>query len=413
MTAHEPTDVTGRSFLSYRRTRSDEAELLIEAQHDVGIPTWQDIQNLDEEHTEEAVRAVLHSPQTASAVLWLTPDVADSPVIRQVEAPLIVARHERKDGFFCVPVAAGGVNYDAAGSVASVALATVDLKQWNLRKVTANPIRPPDAAIVARRVLGRRLAAIHQALPQQTPLQVSLDSRVAAAFQTGVALALDWSHRFNGRNAHPKAWERFLLPALESVAATIEQKAPGRRVEARGRLGIPAAIALGATFLAPRQLSLGWWQFTTGQEELWSLEARREVSGFGAVTKSHVTDAEDLAVLVSVADDVARAFDATRSGLPPFRAMTIVSRDCGEVPHILRGAGQAVDVAHVVAGAIRQARRDYRITGRTHLFMAVPVGLAVLIGQLLNTLGSVQTYEHAPDDGPGCYRPAALLRPAG
>lgn len=36
------TDPTGRSFLSYRRGRKDEAALLIAAQHDHGIPTWQD-----------------------------------------------------------------------------------------------------------------------------------------------------------------------------------------------------------------------------------------------------------------------------------------------------------------------------------------------------------------------------------
>lgn len=413
MTGCEPTDVTGRSFLSYRRTRSDEAKLLIEAQHDVGIPTWQDIRNLDEDHTEEAVRAALQDPETASAVLWLTPEVADSPVIRQVEAPFIVARHERKDGFFCVPVAAGGLDYDAAGEVASVALGTVDLKQWNLRKVTGNPIEPPEAAMVARRVLRRRLAAIHAALPQETPLQLSLDTRVAPAFRQGVALALDWSHRFDGRIASPEAWNHYLLPALESVAATLEEIAPGRRVEARGRLGIPAATALGATFLAPRQLSLGWWQYTTGQEELWSLEAPREGSGFVAVTRPQVIGAEDLAVLVSVVDDIASVFDAALIELSPCRALTIVSRSYGDVPHILGSAGQAVDAAHIVAGAIRQARRDYRITGRTHLFMAVPVGLAVLIGQLLNTLGPVQSYEHAPDDGPGCYRPASLLHPAG
>jgi hypothetical protein len=45
--------------------------------------------------------------------------------------------------------------------------------------------------------------------------------------------------------------------------------------------------------------------------------------------------------------------------------------------------------------------------------MAVPVGLAMLIGQLLNTFGRVQTYEHIPTDAVGIYRPAALLLPAG
>ena len=45
------TETTGRSFLSYRRKRRHEAELLITTQHDHGIPTWQDIRNLDEAPT--------------------------------------------------------------------------------------------------------------------------------------------------------------------------------------------------------------------------------------------------------------------------------------------------------------------------------------------------------------------------
>ena len=47
------TDPTGRSFLSYRRVRKDEAALLIAAQHDHGIPTWQDIENLGTVPTED------------------------------------------------------------------------------------------------------------------------------------------------------------------------------------------------------------------------------------------------------------------------------------------------------------------------------------------------------------------------
>ena len=42
------TDPTGRSFLSYSRKRLHEARLLLAAQHELGIPTWQDIADLDE-----------------------------------------------------------------------------------------------------------------------------------------------------------------------------------------------------------------------------------------------------------------------------------------------------------------------------------------------------------------------------
>lgn len=60
---------------------------------------------------------------------------------------------------------------------------------------------------------------------------------------------------------------------------------------------------------------------------------------------------------------------------------------------------------------MRTTRREYGNIGTAHLFMAVPAGLAMMIGQLLNTFGAVQTYEHVTVDGSGQYRPAALLRP--
>jgi hypothetical protein len=93
------TDPTGRSFLSYRRTRLSEAKLLIEAQHDVGIPTWQDLSELDEGHTDALLRDALAAETTANAVCWLTPDVETSDVITRTELPEILKRIARNDGF--------------------------------------------------------------------------------------------------------------------------------------------------------------------------------------------------------------------------------------------------------------------------------------------------------------------------
>jgi hypothetical protein len=72
----------------------------------------------------------------------------------------------------------------------------------------------------------------------------------------------------------------------------------------------------------------------------------------------------------------------------------------------------AADVAYLVAEELRRVRHEVRRVKCVHLFMAVPAGLAMMIGQLLNTFGQVQTYEHITDGGLNCYRPAALLRPA-
>lgn len=97
--------------------------------------------------------------------------------------------------------------------------------------------------------------------------------------------------------------------------------------------------------------------------------------------------------------------------MPAFRAITRVSRP--ECPRFdITSAGLAIDIAMTVVDAIRAARRTHRPLSTIHLFMAVPAGLAMLIGHLLNTLGPVQTYEHVSTDGVGVYVSAALLTPS-
>ena len=101
---------TGRSFISYRRNRLAEVAELVAAQKERGIPTWQDIEDLRTEPTEAEIRNVLASNETANVLLWLTPDVDQSPMITKVEVPCAVERHKRQDGFFILPVAAGGLS---------------------------------------------------------------------------------------------------------------------------------------------------------------------------------------------------------------------------------------------------------------------------------------------------------------
>jgi hypothetical protein len=405
------TDPTGRSFLSYRRSRRDEAALLIQAHHDHGIPTWQDVRNLGSVPTEDELRRVLTDPSTASAILFITPEVENSTVIREVEVPKIIKRAEARDGFFVIPVAAGGLDFPQAAEVTSNHLSAQNLIDWNMHKVPAAAIAPSHAAEIANRALVQRLEAIHRNLPQGQPLQVGLYVRRPPPFEPGTALALDWSARFAEKEATPAAWQDTLLPALERIAKAIRQSAPGRAVEAFGLPTLPAAAAFGCAFLSTSGLRASWRQVAPGRDDqLWTLAQPSEDSGFKTQITSKNPSARDIAVLISVADDTEPVFAASQKDLPPLRALVHVMRP-GAYPHVIRTPGQATDVALTVQDGMRTTRREYGNIGTTHLFMAAPAGLAVLIGQLLNTFGSVQTYEHVTVDGSGRYRPAALLRP--
>lgn len=405
------TDPTGQSFLSYRRTRTNDARKLIEAQHDVGIPTWQDLIDLGEGHTDDQIRTVLTQDSIANAIAYVTPDVAVSAVITRTELPGIVNRVDRKDAFFLVPVAAGGADYGDVTTIAGTYLGTHDLSQWNVSKVGSDPISDADAANIARRVLKSRIQALHKTLEKDAPLKIQVHTRKPPANGLGCALVIDWTHRFHGREAEQAIWNRDVIPAAEAVAQACGQFAPGRPIAVEGFCAIPAAVALGAAFLAPRGIRATWHQMSaTLGNQTWALAINREASGFSANLQSANASADDIAVLVSVASDVTAAFGATRPSLPPFRAIVSVNRP-GSTPHDIGTPGQATDIAQIISSAIRKAREDYQARGVVHLFLAVPVGLAFMLGQSLNTLGAVQTYEHIPIEAVGSYRPAALLKP--
>jgi hypothetical protein len=235
-----------------------------------------------------------------------------------------------------------------------------------------------DASVVARRVLERRIRAIIEQLPPDATLRVGLNTRKRPALESGMALSLDWTHRFD------------------------EEHAPGRRIVAEGLCVLPAAIALGSTFLATRRLPLAWRQISPNRApEIWSLDAKPESSGFEAqIVPNNLAG-----------DDLVLAFAAGRPQLHQLRGLVVVTKP-GTYPHDLETAGQARDVVRVVVEGLRQARDLLQPRGTLHLFLAVPAGLAVMIGQMLNTFGPVQTYEHVPTGAVGVYEPAALLKPS-
>ena len=387
--------------------------MLIEAQHDLGIPTWQDLSDLDHGHTEQLLRDALADESTANALCLITPDIESSSVIARTELPAIMRRIERRDGFFMVPVAAGGIGYADVPRVVGTYIGLHNLAEWNIHKAETDPLSTIDAFEIARLIVKQRMIGIVRQLAPHAPLRLVLNTRKKPAFVPGVALTLDWTHRFDGRMAQPpETWTRHLLPALESVAQACETQAPGHSIVAEGLCSLPAAVALGTTFLATRRLSIAWQQVSPKRgPQLWSLAASRETSAFFCNILPADPSGDDLALIVSVTSSVDPAFAALRPSLPKFRGLVVVAKS-GDYPHDIATAGQAVDVVQLILEGLRRARADLQPRGTVHLFLAVPAGLAMMIGQVLNTFGPVQTYEHIGTDAVGTYHPAAVLHPS-
>lgn len=402
------TDPTGRSFLSYRRARLPEAQLLVRAQQALGIPTWHDVDDLGSVQTEDTIRSLINDPSIANALLWISPEVADSDFIRKIEVPGFVRRARTDPGFFLVSRAAGGINYASAAAFFDGQLGVDDLRMWNIPSVRGNPIDNVEAEEIAKVLLGNRLTAVHRCAAQGEPLRLLLYTRMAAPRATGAALEFDWSRYFDGRLPVDGFWSESARH-LSVAASAVHAAAPGRRVLAEGFCSLSSALLLGAAFSATRGIGIGWKQrMADGGEQTWSLDAKPTTTAFEARVHAGDINSTDIAVLVSVSADTESPIRRSAAAPHSFRASVRITHTSA-YPRLLNSPGEAKDVAQKVVSAMRLARDSYPDAKMFHLFIAGPVGLAMMIGQLANTLGPVQTYEHIPGDAVGTYVPAALI----
>ncbi len=376
-----------------------------------GIPTWVDRTNLRLRPSDQALQEAIWDSETAGAILYMTPEIeADddgepSAVIRELEVPEILLRAREDSSFVVILVALGGLSYGDTERVYGATNALANLAQRNMLRAPGASLTAGDATAIAKRALSERLIAVGATLSQGQQIRLTLDTRGNGGLRSDVAIAIDWSERFDGRHCDGAVWEGELIPALCDVRSAIRANLPGRATLASGVLSIPAALLLGVLFSATSGLGLTWLQQTCGTEEPWSLSSFAETGELTVRLERRDLAAQDIALLTSITQSVRADVSKMLSMLPPFRA--IVDVDWPE--RLLLGSDQAAMIATSVRRALVQARDKLGAGGTVHVFPAVPAGLAVLMGQNLNTFLPIQTYEHDRDAAPS-YRPAFLLR---
>lgn len=399
------TDPGGRSFLSYTGD-GRAARRLIEAQREIGIPTWRDLDDLGVGPIAEHLRTALQSAETANAVFWITEEALRSDWILRLELEEALRRHERRDGFFFLLVAAGIRRREAIEGLRQH-FGLADPSAYTIEESPKAVPTAAEARRLARRVLAQRLAAI-AAHPRQGPLRVELRTWPAQSDSRGSELVLDWRHRFgvaDARLAEPKSWSGVLLPALRTVRDEIGRHRALWRIEVGGRATLSAAAAFGVTFLEVSGFELTWRQepgpvLMSLREPAVPVELEiRSEEGHPAGT--------DLAVLLSVTKPVPPDFAAFRRELPPLRAVVHVAALQGDRQLRIAEPGQATAIVERTIEETVRACARFR-PKRIHWFGSIPLGVAMLLGQRLNTLPPSQLYERLEDGGR--YVPSVLLQ---
>jgi hypothetical protein len=405
-----PLNPTGPIFLCHRRVDAGEVRLLRDALHRVGVPTWLDTVDFTDDPNEAVVAAAIE--RCSGAVVWITPGLAASSFVGKVELPHLFDRAVDA-GASLTLIAAGGLDPVAAGKEIAPLAGLHNPGSWAIVATKGSPVDLHNAEALADHVLRERVRRLHQQLPPGEPLRLRLDVRTSQP-SADIHLHLDWTEDFALRSATPELWQA-LRRSLAQVVRAIEAEARGRAVVADGTATLSAAYCLGEAFLAPRRLSLTWLQFHRHTTTPWQLSPTTERSPCTVREHPHAPAGEHVGVVVSITNDATSAGSAWRRERAAVddlvRCVIDVRPPARDAFPLALTPSQGMAVAEQIDSAIRNQRAA---TGTAiHLMLAAPTGLAVLLGQLSNTIPWVQLYEHQPGPDGGSYAPSCAFQPNG
>lgn len=255
-------------------------------------------------------------------------------------------------------------------------------------------------------------AVLHQAIAennleiQNDGLSLFLDvwGDQDAKARAGHDAILNWRNHFDRETRRVPStftWTKELLPELNEIQQRFRDAGTNRHVHIRGNAPLSVGLAVGAAFAAVKGYRLSIDQHSDVWHSDESPSAVRVDSPNGIEILDH--SSETLCVEISGVRGVRRKVkefeEATQTR---FSARLQLQVD----PELSRWtAADAVAIARALRRHIINAHDQHGFK-EIHLFFALPLGAAILLGHSLNSVGIVQTYEEQIVGG---YAPSCRL----
>lgn len=243
---------------------------------------------------------------------------------------------------------------------------------------------------------GLDLNAIRQAIDARG-LRVA-DARVIVSVATLVPdplaprarYAVDWVDRFDGGDAYakrrpkaPATWEE-LQGDIEQIPAYL---GTASRVAVTGSMRLATAFEVGAAL----RMVTGTDVATVQRDALWSSDAPFAAPATPVVTHHVVGQGDELAIAVEVATPMTEDVIAfLQNQAIPVQCLVVIGPSGGPRDSVVAGPEDASALAVGIRDAVRHAVRGH---SRVHLFLACPMGLALLLGHRWNRIAPTVVYE--------------------
>lgn len=389
-------------FLSYSWSDLDEVDQLDALLRLRGVPVWRDRRDMrfgtyQEDHVRTAIKE-----NCSGFVLYLTEAAltGTSEFITGIELPAMADRRSARAAFLSGAVFRGygfTEGQDAVHKATGIPVGST----LGSRVSTLTEIRP-QLLEAANAILTGYLAAQHA----DGPTEIVFDTRNDIRWTREGLLHLGWfpplAHEV--ADVDPDSWLNELQPALDDVRRALIATTDDRRLILTGTPHLSAALAFGYEFRRPAGWSLemhdtygGTWVSTNDAPDL---------SGWRSAVEPGPSGSDDvLVVAIHARHDISAAVRANRAQEGTARA-TLHVRPPAEAPAESINPAEASSLAAAITDAIRAAHREYG-TRQTHLYLAGPWPMAVLLGWHLASTGPLVSFE-ATADRQG-YRPACRL----
>ena len=277
------------------------------------------------------------------------------------------------------------------------------------KKVTAQDIR--------RLIEARDLRARHETLilPVEAERMVRNAPEVSLwihgwakqGFDLSPTEELDWTAYFNLRErqvASQQTWDSVLLPQLELVQRRLSKPA---FIDFRGKLPLTGMLAVGFAFPEVAGYSFRAVQPTRGELFLWRSDAPPTPRSFlTEIEEGPNPRGDEILVVLSIVGDARPTVQALRERLGDrLRAAIFAQPDGGAGGSSIGSAGDATALAHEAKELLKRVRSRYEAS-RIHLVVYAPAVFCLFLGQKLNSLRSIETYELTRDHD---YQPSVIL----
>lgn len=245
---------------------------------------------------------------------------------------------------------------------------------------------------------------------EEPPVSLWIHGWGKRAFDRAPTVELDWTAHFDRasrRIPDQETWDRLLLPELVRARDELSARSGGSYIDFRGKLPLTAVLAVGATFSEVGGYKFRAEQPTRGENYLWRSDAKPSDHYFNVTEQGHEADGKDILVTLAITGDAREDVRVLSEGLPgTLKALVYAEPDNGSGDGAITCNEDAVALAIRAKELIRGSRIKYR-AARTHLVLYAPATFCLFLGQRLNAVGDIVTYERTAQGG---YQPSLTIR---